>query len=209
MSFSIAAAAYYTSPIFIALLSAIFSNSRISAKTVIYALIGFAGVVLILRPDVNDVDLFVALPFIAALLYALAMILTHSKCQQEHPIVLSITLNVTFIFAGGLMGIVSGLIECGVADDVFGHWSSLSIRDWAYFIYLAVAVLLASIGTAIAYQRGSPPIIGMFDFAYVVFAVLWSALMFQEQLSVTELGGVLLISVAGCLSIRRHRKMIS
>ena len=100
LELSVAAAAYYTIPIFITLFSALFVGDRVSSVGWVAVFVGFLGVLLILRPNVGDFNAFAFLPVLAAILYALAMILTRTKCQDENPIILSAALNVAFILVG-------------------------------------------------------------------------------------------------------------
>ncbi|MEM8539165.1 MAG: DMT family transporter, partial [Pseudomonadota bacterium] len=72
LALSVAAAAYYTLPIFITLFSALFVGDRISRLGWAAVFIGFFGVLLILRPRAGDFNLFALLPLVSAVLYALA-----------------------------------------------------------------------------------------------------------------------------------------
>lgn len=66
---------------------------------------------------------------------------------------------------------------------------------------LAGAILIGSIGAAIAYQNGPPAMIGAFDFAYVGFAVIWGIVFFNETSDL--IASVGMIFGAGVLSLRR------
>ena len=52
--FALAAAAFYTSPIFITLFAAIFLGERISTRGRLAVLLGFVGAMLILQPQADD-----------------------------------------------------------------------------------------------------------------------------------------------------------
>lgn len=68
---------------------------------------------------------------------------------------------------------------------------------------LAVAMLVGSIGAAVAYQSGPPAMIGAFDFAYVGFAVIWGQVFFSEVPDAVSTMGMMLIVGAGILSLRQ------
>ena len=70
-------------------------------------------------------------------------------------------------------------------------------------ILLAMAILVGSIGAAVAYQNGPPAMIGAFDFAYVGFAVIWGLVFFAEVPDLTSMLGMALIVGAGILSLRQ------
>ena len=204
LELSIAAAAYYTLPIFITLFSSLLIGDRISFSGWFAVMIGFLGVLLILRPNAEDFNFYALLPLISAVLYALAMILTRTKCQMVHPIILSIALNLSFIVVGTVAAVGILIIAPETRDGfMWGPWAEMGNAEWLSISLLAIAILIGSVGAAIAYQYGRPTIIGTFDFAYVGFAVLWGFIFFAEVPDLLSIAGILMIVVAGVLSLRQ------
>lgn len=204
LSLSAAAAAYYTLPIFITLFSALFVGDRISAAGWVAVVLGFIGVLLILRPQAGDFNLYALLPLVSAMLYAGAMIVTRTRCRDEHPLTLSLALNLGFIIVGGL---AAGLILLVPAEVRHGFllspWTPMGHGEWVSMGLLAAAILIGSIGAAIAYQNGPPAMIGAFDFAYVGFAVIWGIVFFDEPPDLIASVGMIMIVSAGVLSLRQ------
>lgn len=200
---SIAASAYYTAPIFITLFSAFFLGDRVNIWGWMAVVIGFCGVVLILKPSTEAFNLYALLPVLSAVLYALSMILTRTKCRDEHPLILSAGLNVAFIFFGLIA--TFGLEIFQPADQFSAFlspkWGEMNMTAWMLLAGLSGAILIGSIGAAIAYQRGKPSIIGIFDFSYVGFAVFWGFLFFSETPEPTGLIGMIMIVAAGMLTM--------
>ena len=204
LELSIAAAAYYTLPIFITLFSSLLIGDRISFSGWFAVMIGFLGVLLILRPNAEDFNFYALLPLISAVLYALAMILTRTKCQMVHPIILSIALNLSFIVVGTVAAVGILIIAPETRDGfMWGPWAEMGNAEWLSISLLAIAILIGSVGAAIAYQYGRPTIIGTFDFAYVGFAVLWGFIFFAEVPDLLSIAGITIIVVAGVLSLRQ------
>lgn len=204
LTLSVAAATYYTLPIFITLFSAIFIGDRISRTGWAAVFFGFLGVLLILRPEARDFNAYAILPLISAMLYAGAMILTRTRCRQQDPIMLSLALNIGFVIVGGLAAVViSCLPETARHGFLLAPWVGMGSSQWVSMALLAVAILAGSIGAAIAYQKGPPAMIGAFDFAYVGFAVIWGLIFFAEIPDLTSTLGMGLIVGAGLLSLRQ------
>ncbi|NPD15784.1 DMT family transporter [Xinfangfangia sp. D13-10-4-6] len=204
LTLSAAAAAYYTLPIFITLLSAVFVGDRITQGGRAAVFIGFLGVLLILRPEAGDFNAYAILPLISAMLYAGAMILTRTRCRQQDPLVLSLALNIGFVVVGGLAAAIILLLPVTARQGfLLAPWAGMEPSEWLSMGLLAAAILIGSIGTAIAYQNGPPAMIGAFDFAYVGFAVLWGLAFFAEVPDMLSLFGMLLIVGAGILALRR------
>ncbi|MEC5209731.1 drug/metabolite transporter (DMT)-like permease [Psychrobacter sp. PL15] len=204
LDLSIAAATYYTLPIFITLFSAVFIGDKISRLGWMAVIVGFLGVLLILRPKAGDFNLFAILPLISAVLYALSMILTRTKCRDVNPVMLSLVLNLTFIIVGTLAAFfISSIVSEPRKGFLLASWTNMGFVEWALMALLAVAILIGSVGAAIAYQKAPPAVIGTFDFAYVGFAILWGLVFFAEVPDMLSLIGIFLIVVAGFMSLRQ------
>ena len=208
VAISAAAAVYYTLPLFITLFAGLLLGEKIGVRGWGAVVLGFCGVLLILRPDAAAFNAYALLPLLSAILYALAMILTRSKCKDEHPLVLSLALNVSFILTGCLATLVLWVwspSEAVIENDRFllGPWVAMGLQEWLTMGLLATAVLVGSIGAAIAYQTAPASIVGTFDFSYLAFAALWGFLFFAEVPEVMTIGGIVLIATAGIATVRR------
>lgn len=204
LTLSVAASAYYTLPIFITLLSAAIVGDSISRTGWLAVFLGFTGVLLILRPKAGDFNWFALLPLLSAMLYALAMILTRTRCRTEHPIMLSLALNIAFIFVGTVVTILIVVFANESRQGfLLAPWAVMGNSQWLAMALLAVAILIGSVGTAIAYQNGPSSMIGTFDFAYVGFAVLWGVVFFSDIPDGLSVLGMLMIVGAGVISLRQ------
>jgi len=204
IQFSVAAAAYYTLPLFITLFSAALTGDKVSGQKWVAVVLGFIGVLLILKPNADAFNWYALLPLFSAVLYALAMILTRTKCRDEQPLVLALALNIMFV----LVGVIAASYVASLSDDmrqgfVLGAWSQMGNTQWLSMLLLAVAVLIGSVGTVIAYQNAPSSVIGVFDFAYVGFAVLWGVIFFKEFPDAFSWLGITLIVLSGLLSLKR------
>ena len=205
LQLSTAAASYYTLPIFITLFSALFTGEKVGGLGWLAVGLGFCGVGLVLKPVAADFNLYALLPLLSAMLYALAMILTRTKCRSEHPLILSAALNLGFI-AVGLLATLSGVVFASpalAASFLSTDWAPMAGGEALAILLLTLAVLVASIGTAVAYQSGPSSVVATFDFAYVGFAVVWGFVFFAEVPDAMSLLGIVLIVVAGVIAVRK------
>lgn len=204
LDLSVAAAVYYTLPIFITLFSALLIGDRISRAGWAAVFLGFVGVLLILRPSAGDFNPYALLPLVAAILYALAMILTRTRCRDTHPLMLSMLLNVAFVVTGLLAAALIGTLVAGPREGfLLAPWAQMGPREWLAMALLACAILIGSVGAAIAYQNAPPSVIGTFDFSYVAFALVWGFVFFAEVPDLWSLCGMALIVIAGVIAIRQ------
>ena len=204
LDLSIAASAFYTLPIFITLFSAALIGDRVSLLGWAAVTVGFLGVLLILRPKAGDFNLYALLPLVSAVLYALSMILTRTKCRAVNPLMLSFVLNLAFVAVGTLAALLIKVFAFEPRKGfLLAPWAEMASGDWLSMALLATAILIGSIGAAIAYQNGPPAVIGTFDFAYVGFAFLWGMVFFAEVPDLVSLIGIILIVAAGSMSLRQ------
>jgi drug/metabolite transporter (DMT)-like permease len=197
MPLSLAAAAYYTGPLFIVALSVVTARRWPTGRAIFAIFCGFLGVLMIIRPDTSGFEIATLLPVIAAFLYACAMVLTSAKCQVESPFVLALALNMTFIVAGAALGVFSGR----EGSVVLGPWQPVDLTLFATVAALAALILIGSVGAAYAYQNGAPTTVAAFDYSYLVFSLLWGALFFNELPGTIALIGIFVVIGAGIFAM--------
>jgi len=205
---AIAAAALYTTPIFITLIAALTLGETVGTRGWVAVAVGFAGVLTVLRPSAGAFNLFAILPLVSALLYAGAMVITRLKCRLDPPLILATALNLCFLAVGGLASLV--LLATGAAGmetplgPLLDGWSPMTATQWAVGAALAAAILVGSIGAAVAYQSGPASVVSVFDYSYLGFAVLWGLIFFAEMPDLLTALGIAMIAGAGLLAAMRQ-----
>lgn len=197
MPLSLAAAAYYTSPILITVIAGILARRWPPKRVLVAIALGFGGVILVLRPETSGFQLTTLLPVLAAFLYACAMVLTSAKCRGDDPFALALALNIAFILAGACLGLFSGI----EGSFILGPWQSIDLYLLGIIAALASVILVGSVGAAVAYQNGPPSTVAAFDYSYLVFSLIWGSLFFGELPDVLALSGIVIIVLAGFLSL--------
>ncbi|WP_321573076.1 DMT family transporter [Tabrizicola oligotrophica] len=198
---ALAGAAFYTAPLFIAGLSALVLGQRIAGRQWLAILVGFAGLLLIVRPFGLAFTPIVLLPVAAAFCYACAAILTRAHCMEVPPAVMGFWLNVAFL---GFGGVAAALLQAGVTlPDVdfpflLAPWQSMSLADWGTLAVLAVLMIGISVGVATAYKSPQPAVIAALEYCYMIFACFWGFVFFAEVPDVWTVIGTALIAASGC-----------
>lgn len=197
MPLSLAAAAYYTSPILITVLATLLARTWPAPRVLLAIALGFGGVILVLRPDTSGFHMAALLPVLAAFLYACAMVLTSAKCRNDDPFSLALALNIAFIIGGLILGLFAGQ----EGSFIFGPWQPVDLKLLGLVAALAAIILIGSVGAAIAYQNGPPTIVAAFDYSYLVFSLIWGSLFFGELPDTLALVGIAIIVGAGFLAL--------
>jgi drug/metabolite transporter (DMT)-like permease len=207
LSLPVIAASLYTGPLFIALFSALLIGEPVGARLWAAIVVGFTGVLVILRPAADDFSVSALIPIIAALLYALAAIITRSKCAAETPLTLALALNLALLTVGAIATAAQALWQPAPPGSLaypflLGAWARMGPREWGILGLLAVLMLGISLGLAKAYQSAPPAIIATFDYGYLLFAAFWSYAIFSEPPDGVTIAGMMLIAGAGFLVVR-------
>jgi drug/metabolite transporter (DMT)-like permease len=208
LSLSVIAASLYTGPLFIALLSALLIGEPVGLRRWAAILIGFVGVLVILRPAADGFSFLALIPIIAALLYALAAVITRSKCRDETPMVLALALNFSLLVVGVIATAAIAIwhptaSQTSIYRFLLGYWVAMGPREWGIIVVLAALMVGISTGLAKAYQSAPPAIIATFDYTYLLFAAFWSYAIFSQPPDATTIVGMLMIAGAGLLVIQR------
>ena len=208
LSLSVAAVAVYSNPIITALLSAIVIGERVSGRQWGGVLLGFLGVIAILRPGTDAFSWVTLLPLMAAASYSLAMVLTRGKCQHEQPLVLGLALHCSFLITGAIAVAVLAVVGLDAATAsafpfLFNGWTAMGVREWGLMALIGALSAAYFVGVARAYQIAPPSLIATFDYAYLVSAAIWGFLFFAEIPDVWTVCGMVLITAAGLLVATR------
>ena len=117
----------FVSPMIVTLLSAIILKEKVGVRRWTAVVIGFIGVLFVIRPGFNEINLATITALGCGVCYAIYIISTRRLSNQDSPLL-------TLIFTGLSGSIVISLI-------VPFYWSGLTLTQ------LLLLVLLASIGT--------------------------------------------------------------
>lgn len=206
LSLPVIAAAYYSGPLFMVLLSALLTGETVGPRRWIAVLVGFAGVLVVLRPGADAFSPLTVLPVLAGFFYALTAIVTRARCAHESPLMLSLGLNVAFLGVGIVASVVVAVWDPSPAlaaanPFLLGPWAALGLRQAGIIVLLAVIIVVTGIGVAKAYQCGPSAVIGTFDYTYLGSAAFWSFLMFGVLPDRMTILGMILIAGTGMLAI--------
>lgn len=212
LSLSVAAVAVYTNPIMTALLSAKLLGEHVSKRQWVGVMLGFLGVLVILKPGTDAFSWYVLLPLLGALFYSLAMVLTRSKCQGEAPLVMTLMLHLSFLLTGVVAILLLGLLQLDRQTQatypfLLGGWNAMSASAWGLMALLGCLSAGYLFGITRAYQIAPPQIIATFDYGYLVSAAIWGIVFFAETPDVWTVCGMALITLAGiCVAVAASGK---
>ena len=203
----------FTMPLIVTAMSALLLGEKVGLRRWSAVVVGFVGVVIILSPSGEFNALAVVLAFGAALTYASQTILTRYLGVHDHPMTIAFNAIVIFTIASGLisLALAGGLFE--VASE---HPSLVFFgRAWQWpagiDVVLMVAIgFIAAIGfycLSRAYCSSEASAIAPFEFTYILWAVAFGYLFWQEVPGPTTLIGVTILVSSSLYIWYRERQI--
>lgn len=150
------------------------------------------------------------LPIIAGFFYATNILTVRKACRNESPLALAFAAGIVYI-ASSALGI-SLLSVFPLAENlrqsmpfVAIGWPELSLTIVGFALFASVLNLTGNICMSRAYQTADASWLAPMDYSYLVFAAIWSRLLFDNWPSGQALLGMALIASAGIITGWRER----
>lgn len=162
-------------------------SARVDPRLVAAVLLGFCGVALVLRPTMDEQQLWYGLAgLLSGMLSALAYLQVTSLGRAGEP-----EYRIVFYFSLG--GITAGALTTLAS----GSWHGHSLRGAALLLAVGLLATAAQLSMTRAYGRGKTLVNASLQYLGIVFSFLYGALLFGDALTPSALLGMALIIVAG------------
>jgi drug/metabolite transporter (DMT)-like permease len=175
-------------PLFIPVVAFVWNRTPITRAVGISLLVGFVGVVLIIKPGADlltNPSALIALS--AALFSAIALVSVNKLSDHNEPD----TILFYYFFIASVV-----TLPFAVAG-----WSEPTALEWGYLAGVGVFMALAQLLIILAYQHASASQIAPFNYSVVIFSGLIGWLVWHTTLDWVSGLGVLLVCVGGILSV--------
>ena len=180
----------YTSALFLAIFMPFFLHEK--PKPILYStvLLGFIGVVLLLKPILNQRDMLAgALGLLSGMGAALAYIHVKQLGKLNEP-----DWRTVFYFTF-VSTIASGIWM------LTQHFTLLALEDMPTLLGLGISATIAQLAMTRAYRTGHTLLVASLAYTTVIFASLFGVIFWQESLSLSEYFAISLIILSGIISI--------
>ncbi|WP_054285286.1 DMT family transporter [Gulbenkiania mobilis] len=182
----------YTSPLFLAVLSVVALRERLTTQATAALALGFAGVVLLLRPTfAADAWLAGVMGLGAGFLAGWAYLHVRELGRLGEP-----EWRTVFYFA--LVSSVGGLVLMA-----FNDWHPVNAHNVWPLAGIGLTATLAQLAMTRAYKVGRKMLAASLSYLTVVFSSLIGIFAWNDPLSPGLLGGMALIVVSGIVASRR------
>ena len=204
-----ATAIFFISPILITLFSVLFLKETVGFWRWAAVVLGFLGVLIIVRPGAAAFQIAVLLPIGAAVCYAGFHTMTRRMGTTESAATMSVYTQITFIIVCVIIGLSVGDGRFAEQSNaalafLFREWSWPAQADYKLFAIIGVGVACAGFLISQAYRLAPPAFVAPFEYVALPLAVFWGWAVFDEWPSGVTLIGIALIMAAGILTIWRE-----
>lgn len=185
----------YTAPLFLTILTIVVFKDKFHPPLTIAIMLGFCGVVLLLRPTLQqDQWLPGLLGLISGFLAGIAFLNVRQLGMLGEP-----STRIVFYF--------SLLASLGTgAWMAFGTVHPITPQNFAILLGLGASATLAQLAMTRAYRVGKTLVVGSLAYSTIVFASLFGMLLWHETLPLSSWLGMAFIIASGVLSLRLSPK---
>ena len=181
----------YTSPLFLTLLTTMILKDHFQWLLAVAVVLGFAGVVLLLRPSLQEDQwsgglIGLASGFFAAIAYLNIRHLGNLG-EPDWRVVFYFTLISTIITSIWMM---------------FDTFHPITPFNFLLLMGIGITATLAQLALTRAYHTGKVLVVGALAYSTVLFACVWGILIWGEALSLLSFIGIGCIVAGGLLSLK-------
>lgn len=188
-----ATAILFSSPLFATIFAAIILREAVGWRRAIATIVGFCGVLVMMRPGGETIHLasFVALG--AALLTGALAIIIRRLSGKDSPYVIIFW----FTCAGSFIALPAALPV----------WVAPQADDWPLLVLIGFLGLIGQGAFTFAFSSGESSAVAPFDYIRLIFAGLFGYLFFAELPDVWSLTGAAIIMTSTFYIMRREARL--
>lgn len=178
------AAIQFSVPILIAVISALFLSEKLDARRWLAIGVGFAGVLLIVRPGSQGFHPAIALSLLNAVLYACFNLLTRRMAANETP--------ESMMWLSALGSAVA------IAPFALAQWQwPAGWLSWGVIAACGLAGGLGHLCVARAHRHASAAVLGPFIYQQILYMSFWGWLVFNQVPDAFVVAGAAVVVASG------------
>lgn len=182
----------FTVPLWTAVIAALFLGEQLTKRKLIAILLGFIGVLIIVRPGIEIVSPAAFIVLASAVCYAVSHSSTKSLARSEHP------LTILFLMC---------LIQLPVGFTLaLPEWQLPQGTQWLWLAIIGVTALTAHYCMTKAMQHADVSIVVTMDFLRLPVIALVGVFLYQEEFELALLVGALLMLMGNLFNLYPNNK---
>ena len=186
-----AVAITFAGPLLIVALSAIFLRETVGPRRWTAVIVGFIGMLVIIRPGAGTFQFAALLPVAVAFFYALYQIITRLISHRSDPL--------SMLFYTALVGAVA------MSAIVPFDWQTPTYQQWLMLIAAGFLGGLGHYAIIKAYERSEAALVAPFAYTEMIWATSLGLLVFGDFPDLFTFAGTAIIVASGLYVLQRER----
>ena len=186
----------YTSPIFLAIATTVVLGERFSVWLVVAIALGFGGVALLLQPNFEEGKEGAAMVgLLSGILAAWAYLSVRSLGKLGEP-------DWRVLFWFGMIATAT----CAGWQLTTAKFHEVTLGNVWILAGIGVCGTLAQLTMTRAYRTGNTLVVGAFSYSTIVFASIFTYVLWAEKIEPLEWAGMAIIVASGIIAMRVEKK---
>lgn len=201
----------FSGPLMITVLSVVMLGERVGPRRWLALLVGFMGVLLIVRPGLSNFNMGSLFILISVLFYALAAMLTRKLQNTDSSATMAYYSSLVYLLATIILAPL--LIAIGDLPNahpsiafLFHAWSIPSLFDWLIMSGLGFVWAGGMYCIARAYSLALASVVAPFEYVALPINVMWGFLIWHELPTWMTWAGAALTLLSGLYILYRDQK---
>jgi drug/metabolite transporter (DMT)-like permease len=200
-------ALYFVAPIFVTIFASVFLGERVGPRRWSAVTIGFAGILIVLRPG-GDFTVALFLPLFAGFAYAASAVMARSLAVEQRAPVMAFYGNGAYLLGGLLL---ASLFSAGGFSGGEDKSLDFLMRGWTFpapmdLVLLAACGGIAAAGTVLltqAYRIAQSSIVAPFEYTALMWGVAYGWIFWRDWPDTMTWLGIAIIIGCGLYILRR------
>jgi drug/metabolite transporter (DMT)-like permease len=197
-------------PLMITFLSVAWLGEKVGPRRWIALIVGFMGVLLIVQPGSGTFNLGSVFVLIATLFYAINVMITRKLQTTDSSATMAYYSSLVYLVVSVILAPLAVLV--GEVPDahpsiafLFRAWSLPTLLDWVIMSGLGLVWAGGMYFVARAYSLAPASVVAPFEYAPLLFNVIWGFLLWREVPTLITLAGAFLTVFSGIYILYREQ----
>lgn len=180
----------YTRPLFIPIVVYFWFQKKWTRNIWWGLIVGFIGVILILRPDEKLFDVAALVGLAGGMFGSVAFTSIRRLTKTEPPE------RILFYFLALSLPLTSVPLSTG--------WQTPTLYEWGLLVAIGIGATIYQMFLTRAYRHAKAFKVGSLLYSSVVFAWIFDHIMGSSRINITEIAGIVLIALGSYIALREH-----
>lgn len=193
MNISEAVALSFTTPLFTAIIAVLILGEKIGIQRTIALLVGFTGVLLITRPDAENLNFFAFTVLITTILWAISNTLAKKASRDDSPRTIVFYLTIFMIPPSIPLAVI--------------YWETPTLQQVLLIALIALVSNLSHLALSNALSKTDITVVLPFDFNRLIFSGTFAYIIFADKITFWTVIGALIILTSSVYIAYREAKI--